>query len=148
MFFSNGRLWQEQRRFTLRHLRDFGFGKTSMEGLIHEEAEECINSIKKSVKEAGPSCVININDKFAVSILNILWSIMAGTRYRHDDDKLKKLLNTIQESFRSGNVIGNLVFMYPFLRHLPFFKQQFKKTTAGSDAICEMLEVRFQVLIN
>ncbi|KAF4528267.1 hypothetical protein B566_EDAN014157 [Ephemera danica] len=37
LIFSQGDLWREQRRFTLRHLRDLGFGKHSMQGLIHEE---------------------------------------------------------------------------------------------------------------
>ncbi len=32
--FNNGRAWSEQRRFSLKSLRDFGFGKTSMEDLI------------------------------------------------------------------------------------------------------------------
>jgi methyl farnesoate epoxidase/farnesoate epoxidase len=141
VFFSNGRLWQEQRRFTLRHLRDFGFGKTSMEGLIHEECEECINSISKAMKLAKDS-VISVHDKFGVSVLNILWAIMAGVRYKHDDENFKKMLKTIQDSFRAGNPgSGNLVSTYPFLRHFPYFKQQFKLLTAGSDAICDMIEV-------
>jgi methyl farnesoate epoxidase/farnesoate epoxidase len=33
VFFSNGHLWKEQRRFVLRNLRDFGFGKSSMESV-------------------------------------------------------------------------------------------------------------------
>ncbi len=34
IFFSNGKEWQEQRRFALKNLRDFGFGKLSMEELV------------------------------------------------------------------------------------------------------------------
>ena len=47
--FSNGTEWQEQRRFSLRNLRDLGFGKMSMEHLIHEEAIKCIHMIKKDL---------------------------------------------------------------------------------------------------
>ncbi len=141
VFFSSGRLWQEQRRFTLRHLRDFGFGRSSMEGLIHEECEECVNSILKEVKKA-PDSVISVHDKFGVSVINILWAIMAGVRYKHDDENFKKLLNLIQESFRAGNIGGgNFVNAYPWLRHLPYFKEEFKMLTAGPDAICDMIEV-------
>jgi hypothetical protein len=141
VFFSSGRLWQEQRRFALRHLRDFGFGKTSMEGLIHEECEECVNSILNEVKNTKDS-VISVHDKFGVSVINILWAIMAGVRYKHDDENFKKMLQIIQESFRAGRLGGgNLVVSYPFLRHLPYFKNEFKLLTAGPDAICDMIEV-------
>ena len=34
---SEGRTWLEQRRFALRTLRDFGFGKSGMEQMIKEE---------------------------------------------------------------------------------------------------------------
>jgi len=34
LVFTDGPYWQEMRRFTLRNLRYFGFGKTSMEGQI------------------------------------------------------------------------------------------------------------------
>lgn len=37
---SGGTYWKEQRRFLLRYLRDFGFGKSSMESLITEEMEK------------------------------------------------------------------------------------------------------------
>ncbi len=38
-----------QRRFILKNLRDFGFGKKSMEGLVHEEIQELIEGFKKDV---------------------------------------------------------------------------------------------------
>ena len=37
---SDGQRWQETRRFTLKHLKDFGFGKEGLEGVIQAEAEE------------------------------------------------------------------------------------------------------------
>jgi hypothetical protein len=38
----------EQRRFTLRHLRDFGFGKKSLEGIILDEAEVLIKKLQNN----------------------------------------------------------------------------------------------------
>jgi len=46
---SEKRHWSEQRRFVLKNLRDFGFGKSSMEGIIHEEIEEFIASLRETV---------------------------------------------------------------------------------------------------
>merc|ERR1719309_447487 len=45
---SAGKTWTEQRRFTLRTLRDFGFGKQGMEELIKEEVEEFGKLIKET----------------------------------------------------------------------------------------------------
>ncbi|XP_071574956.1 probable cytochrome P450 303a1 [Temnothorax nylanderi] len=41
------RLWVEQRRFVLRHLREFGFGRTSMVTIIEDEALKLVEHFKK-----------------------------------------------------------------------------------------------------
>jgi len=47
ILFSDGvASWNEQRRFSLRTLRDFGFGKDSMEGLLQSEMETLVNKFK------------------------------------------------------------------------------------------------------
>ena len=40
LVFSRGQTWAEQRRFTLRVLRDFGFGKSSMEDTLLDEVDK------------------------------------------------------------------------------------------------------------
>ena len=40
LIFSQGKEWSEHRRFTLKNLRDFGFGKSSMNEMIFEEVEK------------------------------------------------------------------------------------------------------------
>ena len=44
---AEGEEGKEQRRFTLRVLKDFGLGKSSMESLIHEEVEAFNDSLKQ-----------------------------------------------------------------------------------------------------
>jgi hypothetical protein len=46
---SDGEYWKEQRRFALRNLRDFGFGKSSMEDAIVAEAGKLCRSYEKLV---------------------------------------------------------------------------------------------------
>ena len=46
--FSHGRYWKELRRFLLRNLRDFGFGKSSMEDLFHDEMAKLCQKLAKS----------------------------------------------------------------------------------------------------
>jgi hypothetical protein len=47
VIFTDGPLWVEHRRFTIRSLKDFGFGKKDAEGIILEETEELIKEIKE-----------------------------------------------------------------------------------------------------
>lgn len=45
------RLWVEQRRFVLRHLREFGFGRTSMATIIEDEALKLVEHFKKLLRD-------------------------------------------------------------------------------------------------
>lgn len=44
------RLWVEQRRFVIRHLREFGFGRTSMVTIIEDEALKLVEHFKKMLQ--------------------------------------------------------------------------------------------------
>ena len=73
--FANGKEWQEQRRFTLKNLRDLGFGKTSMESLIQEDIEKCIDLLRK---EVGKPTQLDL--KLNIAIINALWKLLTGEK--------------------------------------------------------------------
>ena len=83
MISSEGAVWSEQRRFTLRHLRDFGFGKNAGEELITNEMKEFIQGLEASVGQP-----LSLNKSFSVAALNTLWMILSGVRYEQDDPRL------------------------------------------------------------
>ncbi|OXU26364.1 hypothetical protein TSAR_002453 [Trichomalopsis sarcophagae] len=47
----DGHLWVEQRRFILRHLRDFGFGRTNMAVQIEFEATQLVNYYDQLIRD-------------------------------------------------------------------------------------------------
>ena len=94
-------MWQEQRRFALRHLRDLGFGKTSAENLIQEEIQDLIEEIRVEAEASGG--VVDFCERFNLSLLNVLWAVVSGERYKHDDAKLKKLITAVNMIIRRGN---------------------------------------------
>lgn len=53
---SEGKVWTDQRKFTLRHLKDLGFGKQPMENLIREELNELICGIRYTCCDKTESC--------------------------------------------------------------------------------------------
>ena len=46
ILFSNGEEYMEQRRFTLRSLKDHGFGKLSMEDSINRDVDKLISNLR------------------------------------------------------------------------------------------------------
>jgi methyl farnesoate epoxidase/farnesoate epoxidase len=44
---STGTEWLEQRRFTMRNLKDLGFGKSTMEDTINDEVEKLVKLLDK-----------------------------------------------------------------------------------------------------
>ncbi|KAB7496054.1 Cytochrome P450 2L1 [Armadillidium nasatum] len=54
MVATNGPHWQEIRRFTLRHLRDLGMGKSRILSTVHYEVSELVKEIKKETGKPGP----------------------------------------------------------------------------------------------
>jgi hypothetical protein len=49
--FSNGSEWQDQRRFVMRQLKDFGFGKIGMEPFILEEIEKSLEMVTEELSK-------------------------------------------------------------------------------------------------
>ncbi|KAK7864643.1 hypothetical protein R5R35_012415 [Gryllus longicercus] len=111
--------WQEQRRFILRHLREFGFGRRTMSELIEGEARELVLSLRQQVtspSNGGSGALVSMHNLFGVFVLNTLWSMMAGIRYSADDIELKKLQNLLTELFTNIDMVGCLFSQFPFLR--------------------------------
>ena len=122
LLFANGYLWQEQRRFSLRHLRDLGFGKSELENQMMSEIDELLSDMEVTA-QSDPNRVIDFNGIFTVSVINIFWLIVAGTRYDRDDPKLKQLLANL-DTVKQGNP-GRLVIPFPdfLVNYFPRFKQ-------------------------
>jgi len=87
-----GDTWSEQRRFALRHLRDFGFGKSSMEELIMDEVKEVLDWLKKQKGKSIP-----LQERFSLAVVNSLWKITTGERFDHDDAQLHQILEDLQK---------------------------------------------------
>lgn len=108
--------WQEQRRYVLRNLREFGFGRRNMSSMIEEEAAHMVEHLKQRVINNGGSLTINFETFFGVHVLNTLWTMMAGIRYNPDDKILKDLQSNLNKLFIQLDMIGTLFSHFPILR--------------------------------
>lgn len=116
--FVDGEVWHEQRRFTMRHLRDLGFGKTSIESQMMDEVHDLMDDIRKNTSADG---IVRFKEGiFNVSVVNVLWAIMGGERFKRDDARFLHLMNAVELFFRSGNVLRSSIPVPGFLvRNVP-----------------------------
>jgi cytochrome P450 len=94
IIFTRGKAWTDQRRFTLKVLKDFGFGKSSMEDTLVEEVDKFCKQIKKSIGIA-----VNPGLKMNISILNALWGMITGEKLPLDDPKLQNIVEKFNAFF-------------------------------------------------
>lgn len=73
---ANGAIWNEHRRFALRHLRDLGMGKSSIEVHIQREALDLMENFQKLLGQP-----IEIDNILNIAITNIAWALIAGRAY-------------------------------------------------------------------
>ncbi|XP_055859444.1 probable cytochrome P450 303a1 [Episyrphus balteatus] len=111
--------WVEQRRFIIRHLKDFGFSRRDIIVYIQEEAQYLADDIRKRInKEGGKSAIIYMQDLFPVFVLNSLWRLMASKRYDRESDDVMALLNMFYELLKNVDMIGSMFSQFPFMRYV------------------------------
>ena len=76
---QDGDDWKTLRRFTLRALKDFGLGKSSLEDKIKDELENVLDELDKTIEV--PFCPQKL---FYQSVSNIICSIIFGHRSVHE----------------------------------------------------------------
>ncbi|XP_042871724.1 cytochrome P450 2L1-like [Penaeus japonicus] len=84
---SNGKRWENARRFLLRNLRDLGMGKTYLEESILVEARALVEDFR-----SGAGTPAHLPESLNVAVLNIIWQMVASKRYDlHDKEVLEPI---------------------------------------------------------
>ncbi|CAB3386700.1 Hypothetical predicted protein [Cloeon dipterum] len=117
LIFNDGDDWREQRRFTLRHMRELGFGKMSLEGVIHAEVEDLLRQVATKAG-ADFSHGVELSDILGVASVNVLWFVIARERYSHDDPRVNLLAGLIRKLANSLDAAGTAHNTFPWLMSL------------------------------
>jgi cytochrome P450 len=90
---TEGSHWNRERRFGLKTLKGLGFGKQSLEEKINIEVEEIISNFLSKNED------FLLSNNFNVPIINILWQIVAGSRFTPDDPEGMEMLASVNRQF-------------------------------------------------
>ncbi|XP_023302400.2 probable cytochrome P450 304a1 [Lucilia cuprina] len=128
IFFEEGPLWKEQRRFILRYLRDFGFGRRfqELELVIQEEITDMMNLIRSGpkyeherpyVKEGGLRILMPYF--FSPFAANSVFHIMYNERKtRNEQAELWELVRLGMQFQRNADDYGKLLGIIPWIRYI------------------------------
>ncbi|CAL8116981.1 unnamed protein product [Orchesella dallaii] len=121
VIFSVGDLWQTLRRFTIRTLRDFGFGKTaSMDIVINEELTKFLGYFNKKFNSSRTNqqqhrIMVISPELFDLSTTNVLWRLVTGKSYELGNTRLKHLLKLSHKYVSAATNGGDISFTFPLL---------------------------------
>ena len=107
---SEGNVWVSHRRFTLRTLKEFGFGRAGGEAAIQEEAGLFCAYLNDTLTKTK-SDQMRISTLFNTPILNVLWQMVISRRFDYEDPFIEDWVDILQGLFR-----GNRFFMFSLPR--------------------------------
>ena len=116
---TDGPIWTEQRRFSLKHLRDLGFGRKTLDSVMVQEVDELVDKFLES-KDG----IVQMNGTFSVAIINVLWQIVASQRFEPENPETKVIMDMVNSQFQTG-VIQFMI--------RPFFSQFLPHTKLDQD---------------
>uniref|UniRef100_A0A1A9WHT3 Cytochrome P450 n=1 Tax=Glossina brevipalpis TaxID=37001 RepID=A0A1A9WHT3_9MUSC len=129
IFFREGPFWKEQRRFVLRYLRDFGFGRRFMELelVIQEELNDMLDLIRNGPKfdHEKPYCKkdggmrIFLPYFFSPFVANSLFHIVCNERMpRSEQANLWELIHYGLQFQRTADDYGKMLSIMPWIRYI------------------------------
>lgn len=148
IFFTDGAYWSEQRRFTLRHLRDFGFGRRyqEFEAEVKNELESLVSMIKGGPKFdhekefLNDNCEILLPKALIGSLGNCFIQVLSGDRFARADQAQMFKAGYGSMAFQvHSNEYGLLFSLMPWIRF--FFPEisSFKQLRDGSMQMCDLM---------
>eukprot|EP00094_Tigriopus_californicus_P013115 TCALIF_12682-PA protein Name:"Similar to Cyp303a1 Probable cytochrome P450 303a1 (Drosophila melanogaster)" AED:0.09 eAED:0.09 QI:108/0.85/0.87/1/0.85/0.75/8/29/490 len=112
---TQGQIWRHNRRFSLTTLKEFGFGNKGMWSIIADEAGIIVTDLKTQWDGQD----LMVNQTFNISVLNILFKIVSGKRYRPDDPEMKELMRVLALVFKSAYIEE----VFPILQYTKFTRE-------------------------
>ena len=140
---SEGNMWHQTRRFTLRALRDFGFGKQGMEELIQEEIVQ-FKALLDGIRHEPVDFAFRLN----LPVLNALWRVTVGERFDYDNAKLQDIVRRLTETFKIfGDPAQALILAFPWIEPLIEILPDFLKWKYAKKCLMDIVDLMEENII-
>lgn len=111
--FTDGEFWAEQRNFVTMHLRKAGYAREPMDVQVGQELAELLSVIADNgATPVWPGSFL------AISVVNVLWAVTAGTKIGRSDPRIVRLLDLIQQRSHAFDLSGGLLNQMSWIRHI------------------------------
>ncbi len=127
IIFTDGKLWREQRTFSLHILRDLGLGKNLLEERLLSSVDYFVTHVKNELRNGGKAMGITFEEPLGLCIGSIISSVLIGHAFEDDKEqffKLKSYVDAVNEIIVSFE--GRLLMFQHWLRHVPLYGRLLK----------------------
>jgi len=108
---SAGDPWDTIRKFTMKNLNNFGFGRKSMEGFLQSDVSALVSNLRE---EAAKGMPMSFQGKFYIPATNHLWFILTGQEFPKEKvSEVHKIITNLNEAL--WRPIGDAIWMMPWL---------------------------------
>ncbi|KAK3870138.1 hypothetical protein Pcinc_024594 [Petrolisthes cinctipes] len=97
---SNGEHWHNNRRFTLRQLRDLGMGKSKLVSAVQSQSSLLVQEFKKQAGRPAP-----IPNTLSLAIINVIWHMVSGKEFSLTDPKITQFCQLLNEALERLNLV-------------------------------------------
>ena len=133
-------MWRHTRRFTMRHLRDFGFGiRRSMQIFANREMTDLAHTLDGYINDEDG--IIDPSILFNIPSANLAWASIAGYRFEPDDVRSAKLVDLMAQYTNIADFSSGPANMYPFLMNWYPFLFKMNQIYRIDDEIHKFLKV-------
>ncbi|XP_055697775.1 probable cytochrome P450 304a1 [Phlebotomus papatasi] len=149
IFFVEGPFWKDQRRFTLRHLRDYGFGRRFAELEIEVRDEICLflDILRNGPKYPHEHKIMKngyvlVPDIFFASMSNAFLKILSGEKFPRSEQGILYETGSAGMQFqKAGDDYGKLLSVVPWIRHIFPEKSDYVNLRDGNEGLYKFIKL-------
>ncbi|GAB0087451.1 Cytochrome P450 [Sergentomyia squamirostris] len=148
IFFVDGPFWKDQRRFALRHLRDYGFGRrfTTLEIEVRDEICLFLDILRGGPKYPHEDKIMQngyvlVPDIFFGIMSNAFLKILSGEKLPRSEQDILFETGRLGILFQqSGDDYGKMLSVIPWIRHIFPDKSDYNNLALGNSGIYNFIK--------